>query len=236
MDSLQDALIVIEKLRDYRPKFTSRHPYGLSSRNVSSEQEHFNSLNRASHDPSLPSSHSPLGHGRGDGEDGDIEDGDHAVLSASSKKRTIGWKGKGKKKDQFSWTEMRGRQHHKQYQDDTNAEETIEMYPSSSRPVSPSVVTPFAEHRYPPTPKYGSPRASLDGSHEDADTLVQAAKAIKHVVLHDARNIKGKSEGLASAAWNVSSAHEAKVRILLHVALCMYTLPSLGSDLHALSS
>ena len=214
MDSLQEALIAIEKLRDYHPKFTPRHVYGSGSRKLFPEKEHSNPSNRASRDVTLPSSRSLLDRGpdHNDGVDGDIEDGDRTVVGTLGGENTIGWKGKGKRKDQLSRTETRDRKYHRQGTLGFNAKEDTETYPSGSRPPSPSGITPFAEHRYPPTLRYGSPRASVDGSHEGGDTLAQAAKAIKSVVLHDARNIKGKSEGLASAAWNVNSAHEAKVR------------------------
>jgi len=39
----------------------------------------------------------------------------------------------------------------------------------------------------------------------------QAAKVFKHAVLHDARNLSGKAGALGGLAWNVNSAHEAKV-------------------------
>lgn len=59
-------------------------------------------------------------------------------------------------------------------------------------------------HRYPPS---HSPRGSVDGVEA---TVKHAANVIKHAVLHDARNLRGKSD-LGSLSWNVNSAHEAKV-------------------------
>lgn len=61
-------------------------------------------------------------------------------------------------------------------------------------------------HRYPPSQ---SPRASVDGVEA---TVKHAANVIKHAVLHDARNLRGKNgEDLGSLSWNVNSSHEAKV-------------------------
>jgi hypothetical protein len=134
-----------------------------------------------------------------------VEDGDRTLVG---KKSAFSWKGKGKgkKPDRSSWMGA------KQGMNDSPVD-TVEM---GTRPATLSGL-PFSEngspHRYPPTPRHGSPRPSMDASNEGGDTLLQAAKVIKSAVLHDARNIQGKSEGLASMAWNVSSAHEAKVRI-----------------------
>ena len=42
----------------------------------------------------------------------------------------------------------------------------------------------------------------------------KAANMLKHAVLHDARNLSGKAGDFGALAWNVNSAHEAKVAIL----------------------
>lgn len=138
-----------------------------------------------------------------------MEDTDRTLVG---KKHTFGWKGKGKKRDRSSWISG---ENHGTEGSPVNDSDAAEL---GMRPITPSDL-PFAEsnspHRYPPTPRHGSPRTSLDGSHEGGDTLLQAAKAIKSAVLHDARNIRGENEGLSSVMWNVNSTHEAKVRIIL---------------------
>jgi hypothetical protein len=72
--------------------------------------------------------------------------------------------------------------------------------------VVPSTSSNSNPHRYPPS---HIPRASVDGVEA---TVKHAANFIKRAVLHDARNLSGKSdEDLGSLSWNVNSAHEAKV-------------------------
>ena len=76
---------------------------------------------------------------------------------------------------------------------------TTEFAPSSQEHLNPqgySNVTPIT-----------SPRSSLDGQ---SDTVFkQATRVLKKTVLHDARNLRGRSERLAE--WDINSAHEAKV-------------------------
>lgn len=63
-------------------------------------------------------------------------------------------------------------------------------------------------HTYPPT----SPdRRSVESHHSGDDVINQAARAFKSVVLHDARNIKGKEGGSDGLAFSITSPHEAKV-------------------------
>lgn len=76
---------------------------------------------------------------------------------------------------------------------------TMEFSPSSQEHLSPqgsSPVTPIS-----------SPRTSLDGHSETV--FKQATRVLKNTVLHDARNLRGRSERLAE--WDINSAHEAKV-------------------------
>lgn len=79
------------------------------------------------------------------------------------------------------------------------------------------------QHTYPPanaSPEQGndSPRSGRTtpqprrSSEEEPAIVVQAAKALRTAVLHDARNLTGKNEvGAEALGWSVNSAHEAKV-------------------------
>lgn len=70
---------------------------------------------------------------------------------------------------------------------------------------------------YPPKPQdelrsSGQSTPMQRHSEEEEEALVvQAARAIKHAVLHDARNIKGKEPGNSGLGWDVTSSREAKV-------------------------
>jgi hypothetical protein len=76
---------------------------------------------------------------------------------------------------------------------------TTEYIPSSQVHLNPqgySTVTPIT-----------SPKASVD---DHSDTVFkQATRVLKNTVLHDARNLRSRTERLAG--WDVNSAHEAKV-------------------------
>jgi len=114
--------------------------------------------------------------------------------------------------------------------------------PRASDPVLSSQLNPHTHthgngHRYPPTANgasagagvgvgttngiggtgTSSPKPSLDSASADATlALKQVGKAIKNAVLHDARNLSGRAEDLAGGlSWNVTSSHEAKVRLFL---------------------
>ena len=76
---------------------------------------------------------------------------------------------------------------------------TTEYIPSSEMHLNPqgySTVTPMT-----------SPKLSVD---DHSDTFFkQATRVLKNTVLHDARNLRSRTERLAG--WDVNSAHEAKV-------------------------
>ncbi|KAJ3760988.1 Mechanosensitive ion channel-domain-containing protein [Lentinula raphanica] len=73
-------------------------------------------------------------------------------------------------------------------------------------------------HRYPPGSELNtaSPRPSIDSNHGAGDTLAAAAKVLKSAVLHDARNIGGDSDQIANGGGgaiglgHVGSSAEAK--------------------------
>jgi hypothetical protein len=77
-------------------------------------------------------------------------------------------------------------------------------------------------HRYPPTLGSGmssngqnSPLSASGTNNHKYDLLdsvpLKAAMMLKHAVLHDARNLSGKTGDLGGLTWHVNSAHEAKV-------------------------
>ncbi|KAF8592464.1 hypothetical protein K439DRAFT_1625826 [Ramaria rubella] len=95
---------------------------------------------------------------------------------------------------------------------------------SSSINVTPAVPTALADHpyrshgshTYPPSAdpnnafRPGKAVPQLRRMDEEDSTVIQAARALKTAVLHDARNIKGKEDGPSALGWDVNSAHEAK--------------------------
>lgn len=102
--------------------------------------------------------------------------------------------------------------------------------PSTSRPVTPVATQPTKintdidlSHTYPPkssspnvsssgSPRPETPRVGRRGSDSDDGAVLQAAKALKTAVLHDARNIKGKDDAdISGLGWAVGSTDEAKV-------------------------
>ncbi|KAH8118525.1 Mechanosensitive ion channel-domain-containing protein [Phellopilus nigrolimitatus] len=75
------------------------------------------------------------------------------------------------------------------------------------------------DHNYPPkaSPVEGSrsPHSGTPGrrssEHEEDNTIVHAAKALKTAVMHDARNLKGNDDAeISGLGWSIGSPHEAK--------------------------
>jgi hypothetical protein len=66
----------------------------------------------------------------------------------------------------------------------------------------------------PLTPAEERPEMDFDDSEpRKPEAIKQAAKVFKNAILHDARNIRGANDSeMSGLAWNVNSAHEAKVR------------------------
>ncbi|KAF8305933.1 hypothetical protein DL93DRAFT_2181438 [Clavulina sp. PMI_390] len=84
-----------------------------------------------------------------------------------------------------------------------------------SRGGSPAGSGSNSPHTYPPTSDAhlqaggnGNRRSARNST--DGQILATAAKALKTVVLHDARNIKGKDTTDADASFTITSPHEAK--------------------------
>ncbi|EKM80242.1 hypothetical protein AGABI1DRAFT_120269 [Agaricus bisporus var. burnettii JB137-S8] len=206
--SLEEALSVVEKLRDYRPprpKSGTRSPiFGLKSSDLSSS-EHAKRLNLALKSAGLPRSSN--GHAD-DGNDGDTSDGDRdATLVNQKKKRQHRKSGidLGRKGNPIEVSFV-------QPQTTSNSGfEDIELRPHvpsvpPSRPTTPSHLNP---HRYPPQAQFEGERSRRTS--EDGGLFGSAAKALKNAVMHDARNITRTSEDdMVEMKWNVSSASEAK--------------------------
>lgn len=189
LDEVKKALQVIETLRNYKPKSSTRHKSNsshpmlatLTGLNPFSDKEHYNLLSsRLRSESSAPS----------EGDDADMEDG------AKLKKKK--GKGKGKHRQRESTTIVASG-------DLESSVTTPEQFASvATTPATHSPVDKHTTHKYPPTPR------SVDPHTEDPTIVVQAAKAFKTAVLHDARNINGATDGLEALVFSVSSTHEAK--------------------------
>ncbi|KAF8075988.1 Mechanosensitive ion channel-domain-containing protein [Lyophyllum atratum] len=211
IEEIEEALKVIETLRQYRPKPSPRArkspgiPYTTLRK---CELRRRRSVTRNTiapcTAPSVPST--PVGANTTlrqyyDGEDGTDADNEEGIthFPIPQGKET------DKKKDRLSWL-----------RDDESGRATPELtdLPASEHemmPLSAPSSAYFGDnnsvHRYPP----GSP--PRNGSNEGSATqtpLTSAAKVLRNAVLHDARNIRGKNIGDGSMAWNISSTHEAK--------------------------
>jgi hypothetical protein len=210
--SLEEALAVIEKLRDYRP---SRYRTGartpILKQSAFSDKEHAKRLSQALKDMTHPRS----SHEHGDG--GNDEDTSEIVHDA-----TYVHKKRKHNKDRRSWFEFSRRDDSDQSTspvgssdrcDDTVEEiEPRQQHVSHLSPSQPHTASNLNPHRHPPHGQSGevTPGSSVEGGLDGG--VRQAAKALKHAVLHDARNLKGTTdEEMAQLSWSVSSSHEAKV-------------------------
>ncbi|EGO01583.1 hypothetical protein SERLA73DRAFT_85328 [Serpula lacrymans var. lacrymans S7.3] len=194
IEEVKKALHAIEKLRNYRPKATSRHHHrsgGGHSQMFSSfgfpspfsEKEHFNLLNSR-----LRADSPDASRGRDGDDDGDDEG-------------TKGKKAKGKHKKPTT------RVYHNL--NESTVGTPMSELPSATR-TPPALHSPKdkdSPHKYPPTP---GRRRSFDPHEESEAAFMQAARAIKTAVLHDARGIKGGNDELGGLTFSVNSAHEAK--------------------------
>jgi len=72
---------------------------------------------------------------------------------------------------------------------------------------SPVDVEKHTTHKYPPN--LVRRHSQVDAHDDDPTIVVQAAKAFKTAILHDARNIKGTSDEQAGLVFSVNSTHEA---------------------------
>ncbi|KIM45923.1 hypothetical protein M413DRAFT_23733 [Hebeloma cylindrosporum] len=204
IEEVDKSLVVIEKLRQYRPKVIPSHKSGTRTPvfgNLGftpaplSDKQHSKLLRGALRD----AQRQRRPHSRIENEyDGDVEDPDRTLVDPWNHKIA-----KGKRSSRrISWFDasadpltgdFSGSPEFRKTQGGATGEIEIPT-PSSSN-----------LHRYPPS---HSPRPSVDAVEA---TVKQAAKVIKHAVLHDARNLSGRSaDDLGSLSWNVNSAREAK--------------------------
>lgn len=220
IDSLKEALKVIEVLRNYKPKrshFGHRQARSTPMLSAMFGAEHY--FDRSRRGTPEPLQESPVP---------SDEEGEPKEKRKKGKQRSgFGW---GKKKDKS------------QERKEDKAKRQLLRHGSpvlaDSEPATPmnhpgSAESSGSSHRYPPvpntsstpervappnlgipTPSRNSPvggRRTPGGESDDGEAVVlQAAKVLGKAVLHDARNIKGKEEGLSGLGWNVNSAHEAK--------------------------
>ncbi|KAK7054887.1 hypothetical protein VNI00_003350 [Paramarasmius palmivorus] len=222
LDDLTGALKTIEKLRDYRPKFSSRGtPRPRSGFRTPLfgtpviERDHFQwKSTSTAHD---------------EGDDADVEDADKTVVGSSRKSTMMSGKDKGKKANRSSWLLMSGRRQatdeisptgstphfasgnhvlgDKHQRTSSPTQETHELgvlnrQAPSSGGHSPSGTTPilsYSDHgQWLASPLSSDSRTpSVNEGRDAADTLAAAAKALKTAVLHDARNIKGEEVNAA---------------------------------------
>ncbi|CAL1701610.1 unnamed protein product [Somion occarium] len=216
LESVTNSLNVIEKLRQYRPKRTH---YAKSSFGFGRSTPMLSAISTLSPfgDKSASRPGSPRGSPRGSpvqsrsttptpdrfqeilsGNEGDGEDLDVTLMKKKSKgKQRYGWLGKHRAVEEPESVTKRDADPH--------------AYPPPVVTYPPSAVTS------PPRSGATTPKRFLESDAEEDTTAVvtqaatQAAKAIKSAVLHDARNIRGKSDDdLSGLVWTVTSAREAK--------------------------
>ena len=195
LDTVATATKVLDHLKDYKPK--RRTPGGSGTQTPLMRSGLFGSLGNmmAAEPSSMEEGSTP----RRDGYGADTERrSDSPARMTPPKKRglfTFGGK--------TDTAESRGRRPRRQ---------------DSGIPLQDS---PTHSHAYPPQTGSGSPgsgrqtpgnpRQSHEPDHEAV--LIQAAKALRNVALHDARGLRGEtgSEDAPGLGWSLNSAHEAKV-------------------------
>ncbi len=194
VDAIAEALPVIEKLRDYRPKASSRS--GLRSGHRTplfgtpfTEKNQF--------DWGTPD----------DGTMGDTEDADRTMVGGrkkgKGKRASSGWFGSRKSSRKPS----------------TSTIEAAEMgvINSNSPDITASPMTPSGLHHYPPHSRHSSEESGMNAG----ETIAQAAKVLKSAVLHDARNIKGEDANEKTAG--ILSGGAGTVEEAKHLARSIYT-------------
>ncbi|KAL1706074.1 hypothetical protein EV121DRAFT_257807, partial [Schizophyllum commune] len=183
IEEVAQALRVIERLRDYHPKNRSRssgfNKFGFNTPTLEKTGFEFGVKKRREQRNSREVD-------TDDGHDADGEDDKDRTL--------VDKKAKDHKKKSASFFNRAG--------SSQQADVDMELMGSSSRPMTPASTNTPSPHRYPPT---GTGRPG----DETPEVLMQAAKALKTAVLHDARNIKGEQSD-NGLSWNVNSTSEAK--------------------------
>ncbi|KAL1687954.1 Mechanosensitive ion channel-domain-containing protein [Schizophyllum commune] len=183
IEEVAQALRVIERLRDYHPKNRSRssgfNKFGFNTPTLEKTGFEFGAKKKREQRNSREVD-------TDDGHDADGEDDKDRTL--------VDKKARDHKKKSASFFNRAG--------SSQQADVDMELMGSSSRPMTPASTNTPSPHRYPPT---GTGRPG----DETPEVLMQAAKALKTAVLHDARNIKGEQSD-NGLSWNVNSTSEAK--------------------------
>ncbi|KAF9057504.1 hypothetical protein BJ165DRAFT_1397760 [Panaeolus papilionaceus] len=237
IEVVQKALNVIEVLRAYKPKIPTHTPnksgtrtpiFGFTGLGALSEKQHYKMLHGALKN-ATPRSRIPTFP-----DDYELDD-NNKTLVESSRRADSKQDNSTKRLSWFSGGEKeKAEEEYGEYNEKNDIRTTPPRPPFAGRddndlrppipnqvpytPPSHPALSNLNPHRYPPsyTPREhasrsGSPRPGVDHPQSSPDAAIrQAAKVIKNAVLHDARNLSGKSEGLANLAWNVNSSHEAK--------------------------
>lgn len=236
IERVEKTLVVIEKLRQYRPKYPTSTPniksgtrtpiFGHLGFSPFSDKQHSKALSGALKNARpLTTRISTEIDLDDDADDGDVEDGDRTLINSPHHKRRK-WFGRhasaeessSSSKQKLHSTHSHGKGKDKiKVKDDTIAkagiEVDIEMSPISPAngqvysATAPTTPSNLNPHRYPPPGD--SPRPSLDSGTDRA--IKQAAKVVKTALMHDARNIAGHDGTMDGLVWNVNSSHEAKV-------------------------
>ncbi|KAI0704375.1 Mechanosensitive ion channel-domain-containing protein [Cytidiella melzeri] len=195
LESVEETLRVVEKLRAYRPK---RSHIKHASQGFGSHS--FNALNLASalysrpgtptHSRNASRSTTPSRSGTPIMTPKTVESHENDPEATLVGRKS---KGKSKKTPKFSPSLQRA---------DSEPVALTHIVDSSGH---------NSPHHYPPsTNQHGEDNDSDDPLHMK-QAAVAVAKTVKTAVLHDARNIEGKDDtDLSGLVWDVSSAHEAK--------------------------
>lgn len=221
METLKHDLKVIDHLRGYRPKRHTSKPtphrpvFSLAGRVTATPPFERSGFSFGVDSGTANENHELLHHHRNrpmspailsddEGHVGDIEEG---TGHGSPRSR------KGKERRSWIFPSAISLGHGSQGTDDTSTAPALADHP-------------YYAHIYPPTTHHSSEQGNSSRSRrvtpqptrsheEDAAVVVQAAKALKTAMMHDARNIKGKETDLSKLGKNINSAHEAKVQCFM---------------------
>ncbi|KAF9535054.1 Mechanosensitive ion channel-domain-containing protein [Crepidotus variabilis] len=234
IESVEKALSVIEKLRQYRPKpHTTHHTprprssgartpvFGLQT--PFSEKQHFRALSGALRTASLPVSRSDTaGYSlTDDGHEGDSEgyEGDRTLVDKKKKRRSkLGtWFGHDEGQKTSATSSYENTPISEKDTNGIHGNDSLTPLPParpkmhSRQPSEPHISSHLNPHRYPPSHTPSAKNSPVEAGISADETLRQAARVLKNAVMHDARNLSGTAGELgAGLSWDVGSAHEAK--------------------------
>lgn len=228
IQAVEASLSVIENLQRYRPK---RHypkaPSGARTPHRFSAPFHPNDihllssrLNEVTNRPSFSQSPSLTTAAASDqGHDADIEEEGEGTLvgeldcglptKTKKLRKTMSWFKRKKKPTEPEPISL------KELAPDEQAKEVKQSHVRIMEPAhfeGVHIHAPSPMPSRPGSPSFTHTRTHRRGGSEANDrTIVQAARALKSAVLHDARNIRGQDQDLSNLSWNVNSSLEAKV-------------------------